>query len=55
MAQSAPATEEAIEQYLRRIDYETVLGYLMGISDEMLAKGKFALYLDWLNRIPDAY
>jgi LuxR family maltose regulon positive regulatory protein len=48
-------TEEAIEQYLSANDYETVLGYLMGISDEMLAKGKFALYLDWLNRIPDAY
>lgn len=47
--------EEAVEHSLQAKDYETVIQYLNSIADDMLAKGRFSLYLGWLDRIPDQY
>ena len=48
--------EDAIGHWLEARDYDVVTAYLNGsINDEILAKGKFRIYLAWLDWIPDAH
>jgi LuxR family maltose regulon positive regulatory protein len=48
--------EEAIGHALDAQDYGVVVEYLQNkIDDEILAKGRFKVYLEWLDRIPDEH
>lgn len=46
---------EAIEHLLAAEEYDQVIQQIQNTIDEILGKADFALFLQWLNKIPDTY